>query len=137
MNGIFGGFLGIIDSIGGGLLYILIGETASRMGSLIRFVRLVFGSVLFGGLISLCIYLRSPDLAFQKAAFQNSVIPNDYAIPWIFVPPVAALLMTALLELLGFAIEYRPVKKKESNDLRITPVDHKEAVDADNARRIA
>ena len=126
MNGIFGGFLSIIDSIGGGLLYILIGEAASKMGALTRLVRLVLGAVLFGGVISLFIYLRSPEIAFQKLAFQNSAFLNENSVPLIFVPPVAALLVTALLELLSFVIEHKPVKKAEAHDLRITPVDNKE-----------
>ena len=126
MNGIFGGFLSIIDSMGGGFLYILIGEAASKMGGLTRLVRLVFGAMLFGGVISLFIYLRSPELAFQKMAFQNSPFLNDNSFPLIFVPPVAALLATALLELLSLVITYKPVKKAETNDLRITPVEHKE-----------
>ena len=123
MNGIFGGFRSIIDSIGGGMVYILIGEAASRMGALTRLVRLVFGVVLFGAVISLFIYLNSPEHAFQKLAFQNSPFLNDNSVPLIFVPPVAALLATALLELLSFAIEYKPVKKAETHDLRITPVE--------------
>ena len=126
MNGIFGGFLSIIDSIGGGFLYILIGEAASRMGAVTRLVRLVFGAVLFGGVISLLIYLNSPQFAFQKLAFPNSPFPSDNSVPVILVPPTAALLATALLELLSFALEYKPVKKTETHDLRITPVEHRE-----------
>ncbi len=126
MNGIFGGFLSIIDSIGGGLLYILIGEAASKMGGLTRLIRLVFGSMLFGGVISLFIYLRSPELAFQKMAFESSSFLNDNSFPLIFVPPVATLLATALLELLSLVIAYKPVRKAETNDLRITPVENKE-----------
>lgn len=125
MNGIFGGFLSIIDSIGGGLLYILIGEAASRMGALTRLVRLVLGAVLFGGIVSLFIYLNAPEYAFQRLAFQNPFL-NDNSVPLIFVPPVAALLATALLELLSFAIEYKPVKKAEAHKLRITPVEETE-----------
>ncbi|HEX3102593.1 MAG TPA: hypothetical protein VHQ01_12405 [Pyrinomonadaceae bacterium] len=127
MNGIFGGFLSIIDSIGGGILYILIGEAASRMGALTRLVRLVFGAVLFGGVISLFIYLNSPEYAFQKLAFQNSPFLNDNSVPLIFVPPVATLLATALLELLSFAIEYKPARKAETHKLRITPVEETES----------
>ena len=126
MNGIFGGFLSIIDSIGGGLWYILIGESASKMAALTRLVRLVLGAVMFGGVISLFIYLRWPEVALQKLAFQNSQFLNDNSVPLIFVPPVAALLATALLELLSFALGYKPVKKAETHDLRITPAEHTE-----------
>lgn len=129
MNGIFGGFLSIIDSIGGGFLYILIGGAASSMGALTRLVRLVIGAVLFGGVISLVIYLNSPEYAFQKLTFQNNTFINDNSVPLIFVPPVGALLLTALLELLSFTLAYRPMKKTETRDLRITPVDHQKAPD--------
>ena len=135
MNGVFGGFLSIIDSIGGGFLYILIGEAASRMGGLTRLVRLVLGAVSFGGAISLVIYLNSPELAFQKPALQNSPIPNEYSIPWIFVPPVAALLLTALLEILSLFIEYKPIKKTETRDLSITPGEHREVAVPDASKR--
>lgn len=130
MNGIFGGFLSIIDSMGGGLLYILIGEAASRMGALTRLVRLVFGAMLFGGVISLFIYLRSPEMAFQ-----NSPFLNDNPVPLIFVPPVAALLATALLELLSLVIAYKPVKKVETNALSITQVEQKEVAVREPAKR--
>ena len=125
MNGIFGGFLSIIDSIGGGILYILIGGAASNLGAITRLVRLVIGAVIFGAIVSLGIYLYSPDLAFQRLSFQNNAFLNDNAIPLIFVAPVAALVLTAVLELLSFALEYKPQrsekKKRETNDLRITP----------------
>lgn len=126
MNGIFGGFLSIIDSIGGGLLYILIGESASKMAALTRLVRLVLGAVVFGCVISLFIYLRWPEFAFEKLAFQNNAFLNENSVPVIFVPPVAALLATALLELLSFALGHKTVKKAETHDLRITPAEHKE-----------
>lgn len=126
MNGIFGGILSIIDSIGGGFLYILIGGAASKTGAGTRLVRLVFGAVLFGAVISLFIYLNSPEHAFQKLTFQNSPFLNDNSVPVIFVPPVAALLVTALLELLSFGLEYTPAKKPETQGLRITPVDQKD-----------
>ncbi len=135
MNGIFGGFLSIIDSMGGGLLYILIGEAASRMGALTRLVRLVFGAMLFGGVISLIIYLKWPEVAFQKMAFQNSPFLNDNSFPLIFVPPIAALLATALLELLSIVIAYKPVKKPETRSLSITPVENKEITVREPAKR--
>ena len=137
MNGIFGGFLSIIDSIGGGLLYILIGEAASRMGALTRLIRLVFGAVLFGSVISLFIYLNSPEQAFQKLTFQNSQFINDNAVPLIFVPPIAVLLLTALLELLSFGLEYKPVKKVVTHQLRITPVEHNETPDREATKHAA
>ena len=125
MSGIFGGFLSIIDSIGGGILYILIGSAASNLGAVTRLVRLVFGAVIFGAIVSLGIYLYAPDLAFQNISFANSTFLNDNAIPMIYVAPVAALVVTAVLELLSFALEYKPQrsekKAREANDLRITP----------------
>ncbi len=125
MNGIFGGFLNIIDSIGGGILYILIGGAASNLGAVTRLVRLVIGAVIFGAIVSLGIYLYAPDLAFQKISFANSTFLNDNAIPMIYVAPVAALVLTAVLELLSFALEYKPQRSekkiRETNDLRITP----------------
>ncbi len=125
MSGIFGGFLSIVDSIGGGILYIFIGSSASNLGVATRLVRLVIGAVVFGAIVSLGIYLNSPDLAFQKLSFQNNAFLNDNAIPVIFVAPVAALVLTAVLELLSFALEYKPQrsekKPRESSGLRITP----------------
>lgn len=125
MSGIFGGFLSIIDSIGGGILYIFIGASASNLGVATRLVRLVIGAVVFGAIVSLGIYLNSPNLAFQKLSFQNNAFLNDNAIPVIFVAPVAALVLTAVLELLSFALEYKPQrsekKPRESSGLRITP----------------
>ena len=132
MNGIFGGFLAIVDSIGGGFLYILIGEAASRSGAGARLVRLVLGALLFGAIVSIAIYMFSPEMALQKLAYQNTGIINDGAFATIFLPPVASLVLTAALELFRFGIEHS-VKRPDNHDLRITPTE--ETVEAEHTKQ--
>lgn len=128
MGGIFGGFLSIIDSIGGGFLYILVGEAASKSGSGAKFARLLFGALIFGAFISTAIYIYSPDIAFRKPVSSNLSLTTENSIPLIFFPPLAALFSTALLELLQVALERRP-EKRVTRNLRITPIEESERVE--------
>ena len=136
MNGIFGGFLGIIDSIGGGFLYILIGEAASKASTAVRLVRLLFGALLFGTIVSVIIYVMSPEQALQKMTFQNNSLLNDFALPIIYILPAAALALTALLKLLRFGID-RKSEKPEIHELRITPADRTERTERELPKRAA
>ena len=105
MNGIFGGVLGIIDSIGGAFLYILIGSSASKVSTAARLSRLLFGALIIGCAISVTLYVVWPDRAFQNMIYQDNSYINGNTLPLVYIPPVASLGLTGVLELLRASIE--------------------------------
>lgn len=107
MNGIFGGVLGIIDSIGGAFLYILIGSTASKASAAARLSRLFFGALIIGFAASIALYVLWPERAFQNMIYQDNAYISGNTLPLVYIPPVAALGLTGVLELLRASIEGR------------------------------
>jgi|CXWL01.1.fsa_nt_gi high-affinity Fe2+/Pb2+ permease len=137
MGGIFGGFLGIVDSVGGGFLYILVGESASRPGLGARLMRLLFGASFSGIIISVVMYVMSPERSLQKPVSEIFSIINDYMVPSIFIPPMAILAVTAVLELFRVGLEPK-AKEPEYRGLRITPNgDTKDVSDREISKRAA
>lgn len=137
MGGIFGGFLGIVDSVGGGFLYILVGESASRHGIGARLMRLLIGASFSGAIISVVMYVMSPEQALQRPVSETFSIINDYSVPAIFIPPMAILAVTAVLELFRFGLDTKP-KKAEYRGLRITPnPDSKDDSPEESSKRAA
>jgi hypothetical protein len=89
MGGIFGGLLEAINMLGGGILYVLIGSNAWRVGQLARWCRLAAAAYLIG--------IVGGIVAYQFSAIR--LLPSDLWFLMVFVQfPFYALVVIGALE---------------------------------------
>ena len=93
MSGLFGGYLGLVNVIGGGILYLLIGAKAHDPRA--RVPRLLFGSLVVG----LTIGLLAPLTMFESRDLGLALIACS------FLGVLASAILTGVLEWIRYHLE--------------------------------